>query len=166
MMTISVLLAMTVGVLLVITVSRNDGEGGLEASVDYGSVEGTFDVVDDSVGGEEGFHVEGLEVVVGDCEDDGVKPSGREFADDVYAIFVSYMGCICPRVIYRYAVCIFLKGMVDVHYLCIADVGAVFLEGDAEDEDFRVLDHDAFLVHALDGLFGDVGSHSVVESAR
>ena len=64
------LLAMTVGVLLVITVSHNDSEGGLEASVDYGSVEGAFDVVDDSVGGEEGFHVEGLEVVVGDCEDD------------------------------------------------------------------------------------------------
>ena len=53
--------------------------------------------------------------------------------------------------------------MVDIDHLGVADVGAVLLESDAQDQDPGILDQHAFLVHALDGLIRHVSAHAVVQ---
>lgn len=72
---------------------------------------------------------------------------------------------ICPGVVYGNVGGVFLKGVVDVDYLGVADVRAVFLECDAEKEDAGVFHLDTFEVHGFDGLVGHVGAHAVVEAS-
>ena len=70
-----------------------------------------------------------------------------------------------PGVIDRNPARIFLQCVVDVHDLGVPDVRAIFLEGDAQDEDLRTFYQHAFLVHALDGLVRHVGAHAVIQPA-
>ena len=98
-------------------------------------------------------------------EDDGIEFFCRNIVCHGQTILVLDMTCIGPRVINGDVLRIFLQSVEDIHDLGVADVGAVFLEGDAEDEDLGVLHHHALLVHAFDGLVGHIRTHAVVQSS-
>ena len=58
-----------------------------------------------------------------------------------------------------------LKFAHHVHDLAVADIGAVFLEGDAEDADPTARCIHALLQHQLDGVAGHIARHVVVDAA-
>ena len=137
----------------------------LEPAIDDLPRQDALHVIDDAVLLQEGAHVQRLEFLVGDGEDDGVEPVLRILGGHFDAVFAADGVLVRPGVIDRDVVRVFLQGVVDVHDLGVADVRAVLLEGDSEDENLRVLYHHALLVHALDGLVRHVGAHAVVEPA-
>lgn len=135
-----------------------------------GGGEEPFDVVDDVERAEEGGEVEGGVVAVGDGEDDGVVAVGvgggrGKVGEDVDAVFAAGYRGGCPRVMDVDGEVVLGEGAVYVDYLGVADVGAVFLEGEAEDEDAGVEYLDAFAEHEFYDLVGNVGAHGVVHPA-
>ena len=74
------------------------------------------------------------------------------------------LGPVDPGVVNIDADAVLAQGVNDVHHPGVAQVGAVFLEGQAEDEDAAVADADAALEHQLDQGLGDVGAHAVVDA--
>ena len=102
---------------------------------------------------------------MGHAENDGVVAFVLgERVDDLDSVFVTDGVGIGPGIIDGDVGGVLGEGLVDVDDLGVADVGAVLLECDAEDENAGVLDFHALEVHALYGLVGDVGAHAVVHA--
>jgi len=99
-------------------------------------------------------------------KDDGVVAiAGGVFGEDIDAVFVFYFFGICPGVV---DVNINAKGLefvVDVDGAGVADIGTVFLEGDAEHQGFGSPDGFAGFEHELDHFASHISSHAIVESA-
>ena len=110
------------------------------------------------------------EIAMGDGEDEGVVGAGRlpllpwQLRQAVQPIFVLGLGAVDPGVVNIDADAVLAQGVDDVHHPGIAQVRAVFLEGQAEDQDPAVADADAALQHELDDGFGDVGAHAIVDA--
>ena len=79
-------------------------------------------------------------------------------------VFVLGLGAVDPGVVDVDADAVLTQGVDDVHHPGVAQIGAVFLEGQAEDEDPAVADADAALRHELDHRLRDVGAHAVVDA--
>lgn len=99
-------------------------------------------------------------------QDDGVELLLRQFVRHVDAVLIHYVLLVGPRIVDRDPVRVFLQRVVDVHNLGVADIRAVFLEGDTQYKDLRVLHNHALLVHALDGLVRHISAHAVIQAAR
>ena len=138
----------------------------LQSAVALLTGSGGFDVEDDVVGFEEGADVEAFELAVSDCCNSCIEffVSGK-FIDYVEAIFALDGGGIGPRVEDCHVEVVFLEGFDDVDDFGVAYVGAVFLEGEAQDEDMTAEHLDAFLEHELDDAVGHVGAHAVVHAS-
>ena len=115
-----------------------------------------------------GAHLD--ELAVGDGEDEGVVGGGglplrpRQLRQAMQPIFVLGLRPVDPGVVNVDANAVFAQGVDDVHHPGVAQVGAVFLEGQAEDEDPAVADADAALQHEFDHGLRDVGAHAVVDA--
>lgn len=121
-------------------------------------------------GTEEGGQGEGGVFAVGHGEDHGVVAVGvgggcGEVVDDVDAVFTGGDGCGGPGVVDVDGEVVFFEGFHDVDHFGVAHVGAVFLEGEAEDKDTAAKHLDAFAEHVFDYLVGYVGAHGVVHAA-
>lgn len=138
----------------------------LQSAVDFVSVEGGFDVEDYVAGVEDGGDVEAFEFLVGYGGDAGVElVAGGEFVGHAEAVFALYGGGVGPGVVDGYVEVVFLEGFDDVDDFGVAYIGAVFLEGEAQDEDMTAEHLDAFLEHELDDAVGHVGAHAVVHAS-
>ena len=121
-------------------------------------------------GTEEGGEGEGGVFAVGHGEDHGVVAVGvggwlGKGVDDVDAVFTGGDGCGGPGVVDVDGEVVFFEGFHDVDHFGVAHVGAVFLEGEAEDKDTAAKHLDAFAEHVFDYLVGYVGAHGVVHAA-
>lgn len=117
-------------------------------------------------GVEDGGDVEAFEFLVGHGGDAGVELlAGGEFVDYFEAVFAAHGFGVCPGVEDGDGEVVLMQGLDDVDYLGIAHVGAVFLEGEAQDEDVAAEYLDAFLEHELDDAVGHVGAHAVVHAS-
>jgi len=67
--------------------------------------------------------------------------------------------------VYRHVAAEGLQFLDQIGDLGVAQVGAVFLEGEAEDDDFGAFHRTAVVDHAFHGLLRDVGGHAVVDLA-
>lgn len=104
-------------------------------------------------------------LLMGDGEDDGViGPGVRQVSQAVEPVFVLGLGAVDPGVIDIHPDAVLPQGVDDVHHPGIAQFGAVFLEGQAHDQDAAVADADATLEHELDHRLGHVGAHAVVDA--
>ena len=102
---------------------------------------------------------------MGDGEDDGViGPGVRQFRQAVEPVFVLGLRPVDPRVINIHPDAVLPQGVDDVHHPGVAQVGAVLLEGQAQDQDPAVTDADAALEHELDHRLRDMGAHAVVDA--
>src|SRR6056297_1072975 len=127
-----------------------------------------FEVVDDAVFGgpvaDSGVG-EFSEFVVGDGEGYGVVGVvGRGFGQ-VQAVFVSCFFGVGPGVVDVDFEVVVLQRLDDVDDSGVSEVRAVFLEGEAQDEDFCAGAVDALPGHQLDQFAGDVGAHAIVGAA-
>src|SRR6056297_2433064 len=127
-----------------------------------------FEVVDDAVFGgpvADSGVAEGAEFVVGDGEGYGVVGVvGRGFGQ-VQAVFVFCFFGVGPGVVDVDFEVVVLERLDDVDDSGVSEVGAVFLEGQAQDQDFCAGAVDALPGHQLDQFAGDVGAHAVVGAA-
>ena len=80
------------------------------------------------------------------------------------AVFVLGLGRFGHRVVHDHVAAVALQFADHVDHLAVAQIGAVFLEGEAQHDDVGALDVVAALDHLLDGLFGDVLAHAVVDA--
>ncbi len=102
--------------------------------------------------------------MVGDGEDDGVVGASIGLADGSNAVFVLRFFDRDPGVVHiDVAVVVFQFGN-DIDDAGVAQVWAVFLEGEAHDQHFGAFDLDALFGHGLDQLGNDVGAHAVVKA--
>ncbi len=81
------------------------------------------------------------------------------------AVFVFGFRRFGNRVVYEDVTTVIFQLFHQVGDLGISQVGAVFFEGEAEDDDFGALDCVAVVDDAFDGLLRDVGGHAVVDAA-
>lgn len=127
---------------------------------------GGFDVEDDVVGFEDGSYVHSFEGFVCYSGDGCIELLvGGEFVDNVEAVFVTH-GCrVCPGVKDSDVEVILFEGFDDVYDLGVAHVGAVLLEGEAEDNDMATEYLNAFLEHEFDNSVGNVSAHTIVHAA-
>ena len=102
---------------------------------------------------------------MGNSYDCGAVLVFRQFVYDVDAVLVFHLLWRCPWVEDRNVGTVFLQGIVNVYDACVAHVGTVLLEGEAHDDYLRAKHLDAFLEHQLDGLVGDVCTHTVVHAS-
>ena len=122
-----------------------------------------FDVVDTGGDGSEG---NGGKKGVGDGKDCCVVVvAGGERGEAVEVVFVQHFVGVGPGVVDVDLGAILLKFVDDVDHPGVANIGAVLLEGDTEDEHFGPLDFVVAGNHELDHLGGDVFAHIVVEAA-
>lgn len=120
----------------------------LESGVDFGGGSGGLDVEDDVGGVEDGGDVDVGEFFVGDGEDGGIELlSVGELVDYFEAVFSADGFGIGPWVEDRYVEVVFLEGLDDVYDFCVAHVGTVLFEGEAEDYDVAAKDLYPFLEH-------------------
>lgn len=81
------------------------------------------------------------------------------------AVFVLDFGRVGPGVCHHDGHAPALQFFDQIGHFAVADVGAVFFEGDAHDADFAAGHVDAVLQHALDDVACSVAGHVVVHSA-
>ena len=138
----------------------------LQAGVDFGGGAGGFDVEDDVGGFKDGCDVQVGEFAVGYGGDGGIEFFvGREFVDHFKSVFVTH-GCgVGPGVVDGDVEVVFLQCFDYINHLGVAHVGAVFLEGESEDNDVAAEYLDAFFEHELDDAISNVGTHSIVHAA-
>ncbi len=72
------------------------------------------------------------------------------------------LGAVDPGVVAVHGDGVFAQGRDDVDHASVAQVRAVFLEGEAENLHAAVADADAALEHELHHGLGDMGAHAVV----
>ena len=127
-----------------------------------------LDVVEDALGlaqGADGGRSHGDELPMRHGEDDGVVgPGVGQRRQTIEPVFVLGLRPIDPGVINIDADAVLPQGVDDVHYLGVAQVGAVFLKGQAQDQDAAVTDADAALEHELDHGLRHMGAHAVVDA--
>src|SRR6056297_2699392 len=127
-----------------------------------------FEVVDDAVFGgpvaDSGVG-EFSEFVVGDGQGYGVVGGLFGLGDQVEAVFLSCFLGVGPGVVDVDFEVVVLQRLDDVDDSGVSEVRAVFLEGEAQDEDFCAGAVDALLCHQFDQFAGDVGAHAVVGAA-
>src|SRR5690606_37287041 len=80
-------------------------------------------------------------------------------------VFVAGLFGVDPGVVDVHVDVVFAQLVHDVHHPRIAQVGAVFLEGQAHEQHARALHVDALLGHALHQLRHHVAAHGVVQAA-
>jgi len=107
-------------------------------------------------------HVRKLAVAHGD--DDGVVAGGFRLRDGRDAVFVPGLVGVHAGVIDVHLGAVGGEVGDDVHHAGVAHVGAVFLEGEAHDEDTRAGYGDAFPRHQLHHLRRHVETHVVVDA--
>ncbi len=56
----------------------------------------------------------------------------RKFIDSINMVLMFYGIHICPRIINRDIVGVFHQSMINVHNFCVTNIGAIFLERNAE----------------------------------
>ncbi len=138
----------------------------LQSSVDFVSVAGGFHVENHVPRVQQRGYVEALELAVCDGGYGSVEFLGdRELVHDFDAVFAANGFGVRPRVVDGDVEVVFHQCLVYVDDFGVAHVGAVFLEGKAEDEDVAAEHLDAFLEHELDYAVGHVGAHAVVHAA-
>ena len=137
----------------------------LQTPVNNVTRQNAFHVIDDATVLHEGFHIHVKELLMCHRENDRIKLRVWNLVGHRNTIFLKHMFGIGPRIIDRDIRSILTQRMVDVNHLCIADVRAVLLEGDAKNKDFGILHHHALLVHALDSLVGHIGTHAIIQSS-
>lgn len=81
------------------------------------------------------------------------------------AVLVLHLGGVGPWVGHHDGDAPALQFFDQIGHFAVADVGAVFFEGDAHDADFAAGHVDAVLKHALDDVSGGVAGHVVVHAA-
>ena len=106
-----------------------------------------FDVVEDAFYFTEGTQSGGThrdEVAMGHGEDDGVVSTLRgQLGQAVDTVYVPSLGAVDPGVVAVDSEAVLAQGLDDVDDAGVAQVRAVFLEGEAEDEDTTITDTDA-----------------------
>ena len=105
-------------------------------------MENVLDVIEHGAGLAVGAELGGtlvLEVLVGDGEDDGAVVTGLGL-DEVEAVFLMGFLWVGPRVVDVDPGAVVAQFLDEVDDAGVAQVGAVFLEGEAEDEDGSVED--------------------------
>ena len=103
---------------------------------------------------------------MGDGEDSCVVVvGGGKLGEAVEVIFVQHFVGVGPGVVDVDLCAILLEFMDDVDHPGVADVGAVLLEGDAEDEHFCPFDFVVAGNHEFHHFGGDVLPHIVVKAA-
>lgn len=138
----------------------------LQAAVNGISTESCLYIENNGVILEQRLQVEIVEDLVGHCGNHCVVAHALvELVGDFDAIFAADSLGVGPRVIDRDAQAVFTEGADDVDDLGIAHVGAVLLEGEAENQNLAVENLDAFLKHELHNAVGDIGAHAVVHAA-
>lgn len=110
-----------------------------------------------------GSHV--LELLMRHADDDRVVGAGLRLVDRSEPVFVLGLGHVHPRVVHVGLDVVLAEFLDDVDDAGVAQVRAVFLEGEAHDQHARAFDGDAALEHGLDELRHHVGAHAVVEAA-
>ena len=124
--------------------------------------EHVFNIIDTRSDSSEG---NGGKEGVGDGEDSCVVVvGGGKLGEAVEVIFVEHLFRVGPGVVDVDLCAILLEFVDDVDHPGVADVGAVFLEGDAEDEHFCPFDFVVAGNHELHHFGGDVSAHIVVEA--
>ena len=138
----------------------------LQSSVTFGRVAGSFDVEDDVFGFQHGSDVHAVELTVCHGGDGGVELFVfRQLVDNFKAIFTFYGLRISPRVEDGDVEIVLAEGFDNVNHLGVSHIGAVLLEGEAEDDDVAAEYLDALLEHELDDAVRHVGAHAVVHAA-
>lgn len=67
--------------------------------------------------------------------DAGVELLFRQLIHHLYTVFMLNDSWVSPRIIHCDVKVVLIQGLVDINHLGIAHVGAIFLEGEAENED-------------------------------
>ena len=93
-----------------------------------------------------------------------IKLLGGQFVYDLDAVLMLHDGRIGPGVINSDVEVILLQGLVDVDDLSVAHVGAIFLEGEAQDNDVAVEHLNALLQHQFDGFCSHILTHSIIHA--
>lgn len=118
------------------------------------------------VGVEDRGDVHAFESFVGNGGNGGIEfLAGREGVYNFKTVFVLDGGGIGPGVVDCDVEVVLFEGFDDVDYLGVAHVGAVFLEGETEDDDMAAEHLNAFFEHELDYSVGNIGSHTIVHAA-
>ncbi len=113
----------------------------------------------------ERFGCQRPKLLVAHCDDQAVNGVlGIDFAQ-LDAVFVFDFCSVCPGVGDDDGNAPALQLFDQVGHFAVADIGAVFFEGDAHDADFAASHVDAVLQHALDDVACGVAGHVVVHAA-
>ena len=107
----------------------------------------------------------GPEFPVGHGEDDGIVGAGGGLGHRRDAVFVLGLGSAHPGVVHIGLYVVFGQLAHDIDHTCVAQIGAVFLEGQAQHQHASTLHVHAALGHALHQLGHHIGAHAVVEAA-
>ena len=105
-----------------------------------------------------------LEVLVGDGEDNGAVVTGLGL-DEVEAVFLPGFVRVGPGVVDVDPGAVVAQFLDEVDDTGVTQVGAVFFEGEAEDEDGSVEDGVPMGQQELDDLGGEVAAHAVIGAA-
>src|SRR5690606_34255310 len=105
------------------------------------------------------------ELLVRHRHDDRIVGARARRLDGRDAVFVHGLGRIDPGVVDVYIDIVFAQLAHNVDHTRVAQVGAVFLEGQAHDQYPGALHLDAALGHGLDQLRHDIAAHAVVQAA-
>jgi hypothetical protein len=113
----------------------------------------------------DGLRAHVLELVVGHGQDDAVVVAGLGLCHRGKAVFVLGFGGLGPRVVHVYVYVVLAQLADDVDHLGVAQVGAVFLEGEAHDKHLGTFYMDASFHQGFHQLAGHIGAHAVVQAA-
>ena len=106
----------------------------------------------------------GAELLVRHGQDDGVVAARLRLGDRRDAVFMLGLFHVNPRVVYVDGDIVVGELAHDVDDAGVAQIRAVFLEGQAHHQHARAFDVDAALQHRLDQLRHHIGAHAVVEA--
>lgn len=136
----------------------------LQSPVNDLAVESAFNIVDDMLFLEERRNIKSFKLLVGYRGNGCIEFFSGEFIDNIYAVFTLSDGGVGPGIINGDVDIVFFQGFVDVYNLGVANIGAVLLESETENEDMAVKYLYTFLQHQLDGLRSDMFTHAIVHT--
>ncbi len=141
-----------------------------EAHVDGVTRKNSLDIVNYAgfLVGQKVAYIQFEELIVGYSENHGIEFAIERFqtvALNINSVFTLYTLGIGPGIKDCDIVGVFQKSVIDVNNLGVADIGAIFLESDAQNKNIGILYLHAFKVHGLDGLVGHIATHAVVKAA-
>ncbi len=96
--------------------------------------------------------------------DGGVLAGRGQLGQAAQAVFALGLGGVDPGVVHVDLGVVAPQGAHDVDHLGVAQVGAVFLEGQAQHQHLGAQHGQALAQHELDGFVGHVGGHAVVQT--